>query len=73
MCIADPRVMSRVGGFLSSVTNLSLHSVLNSVLGSFFVIIGLYVLLWGKSLEAKISIAKPVQVIDEIGESSEPA
>ena len=65
--------MSRVGGFLSSVTNLPLHCVLNSVLGSFFVIIGLYVLLWGKSLEAKNSFAKPVQVIDENGESSEPA
>ncbi|XXG66988.1 hypothetical protein AAC387_Pa06g0434 [Persea americana] len=54
-----------------SLLHEQLH--LGSVLGSFFVIIGLYVLLWGKSLEAKNSFAKPVQVIDENGESSEPA
>ncbi|KAK9093722.1 hypothetical protein Scep_025191 [Stephania cephalantha] len=39
-----------------------------SVLGSVLVIIGLYILLWGKDKEAKDSVEKPIQAADEGGQ-----
>ncbi|KAK9122409.1 hypothetical protein Syun_020026 [Stephania yunnanensis] len=40
-----------------------------SVLGSVLVIIGLYILLWGKGKEAKDSLEKPIQAADEGGQA----
>ncbi|KAJ8633526.1 hypothetical protein MRB53_026862 [Persea americana] len=46
------------------VTLLQEQLHLGSILGSFFVIVGLYILLWGKNLEAKNSIANQAPSMD---------
>ncbi|XP_058105121.1 WAT1-related protein At3g30340-like [Magnolia sinica] len=51
-----------------SVLHEQLH--LGSVLGSLLVIIGLYILLWGKSMEGKNYVAKQVEMINYGGGES---
>ncbi|XP_068635516.1 WAT1-related protein At3g30340-like isoform X2 [Aristolochia californica] len=46
-----------------SILHETLH--LGSVLGSLLVILGLYILLWGKSMETRSSVAKQLQAIED--------
>ncbi|KAF9600889.1 hypothetical protein IFM89_013796 [Coptis chinensis] len=55
------------------VTILHQQLYLGSILGTLVVVIGLYLLLWGKSKEAKASEAKPVEATNEEGDQDQLA
>ncbi|KAF9600878.1 hypothetical protein IFM89_013785 [Coptis chinensis] len=54
------------------VTILHEQLYLGSILGTLIVVIGLYLLLWGKSKEAKACEAKPVEATNEEGDQDQP-
>ncbi|KAI3891822.1 hypothetical protein MKX03_008450 [Papaver bracteatum] len=62
----SPLIQIVVAIFDFSILHEQLH--LGSVLGSILVIIGLYILLWGKSKEAKACVTKLVTDIEDFGE-----
>ncbi|KAF6156764.1 hypothetical protein GIB67_033233 [Kingdonia uniflora] len=67
----SPLIQIIVAMFDISILHGKLY--LGSVLGSILVIIGLYLLLWGKSNEVKLCDAKPTQTTDEEGGPVPPA
>ncbi|KAI3946703.1 hypothetical protein MKW98_003266 [Papaver atlanticum] len=62
----SPLIQIVVAIFDFSILHQQLH--LGSVLGSILVIIGLYILLWGKSKEAKACVTKQVTEAEDFGE-----
>ncbi|MCL7044311.1 hypothetical protein MKW94_020608 [Papaver nudicaule] len=62
----SPLIQIIVATFDFSILHEQLH--LGSVLGSILVIIGLYILLWGKSKEAKACVTKQVEAVEDHGE-----
>ncbi|KAF9600880.1 hypothetical protein IFM89_013787 [Coptis chinensis] len=65
----SPLIQIIVAMFDFTILHEQLH--LGSVLGSIFVIIGLYILLWGKSREAKACVAKPLEATIEEGDEDQ--
>ncbi|RZC69454.1 hypothetical protein C5167_032558 [Papaver somniferum] len=62
----SPLIQIVVAIFDFSILHEQLH--LGSVLGSILVILGLYILLWGKSKEAKACVTKQVTDVEDFGE-----
>ncbi|OVA19940.1 Drug/metabolite transporter [Macleaya cordata] len=65
----SPLIQIIVAMFDFSILHEQLH--LGSVLGSILVIVGLYILLWGKSKEAKACVAKQVQEAEDHDEEDQ--